>query len=101
MVKKVNLSKIKNGIKNESMAIQDEVREKTLGYVLAGLGVVSGLAWNDAIKAFINYAFPLESANSLVAQFAYASFLTIFVVVVSVYLSRLLKKNSTDEENQS
>ena len=37
-------------IKAEQMRIREEVRKKTIGYIVAALGLVAGLAWNDAIK---------------------------------------------------
>jgi hypothetical protein len=89
MKKRVDLEKIKTGIKKESDTLKQEVKDKSVGYILAGFGVVAGLAWNDAIKALITYLFPLDSANSLLAQFGYAALMTILVVAISVYLTRL------------
>lgn len=90
MKEKVNMKKFKEGLKIESKTLKKEVQSKTTGYILAGFGVVTGLAWNDAIKSLITYWFPLESKNSTLAQFGYAIALTLLIVVVSVYLSRFL-----------
>ncbi|MBI4159908.1 hypothetical protein HY504_01950 [Candidatus Wolfebacteria bacterium] len=57
----------------------------------AALGLVAGLAWNEAIKAFIEYFFPV-SQNSILAKLTYAVLLTIIVVVLTVYLVRLTGK---------
>ena len=38
---------------SQGKELGDEVKKKTLGYILAVLGLVSGLAWNEAIKAII------------------------------------------------
>jgi hypothetical protein len=43
------------------------------------------LAWNEAIKALIEYLFPLGS-NTLVAKFIYAFTITAFVVFLTSYL---------------
>ena len=75
--------------------LRGEVKEKVLGYILAALGLVAGLAWNDAIKGMIDYFFP-ASSNGLIAKFFYAFFLTVIVVAVTIFLTRLLKK---DKEN--
>ena len=71
-------------IKENTSQLKQEVRERTIGYILAALGLVAGLAWNDAIKALIDYLFPL-SQNGLLAKFIYAAFITAFVVFVSIY----------------
>lgn len=68
--------------------MRTEVRGRTIGYILTALGLVAGLAWNDAIKALIEKF--LTSGNSLIAKFGYAIFITVIVVILSVYLARLL-----------
>lgn len=78
-------------VKEEGKTLQKEVRERTLGFITAGLGLVAGLAWNDAIKALIEYLFPLDK-NGLLAKFLYAIIITLVVVLLSVYLVRWLKK---------
>lgn len=75
---------------------EDKVREKAVGYILAGLGVVAGLAWNDAIKALIEAMWPLEQ-GTLIAKFVYATVLTIFIVLATVILIRVGK---TDEKKK-
>ena len=65
-----------------------------MGYILAGLGLVAGLAWNEAIKAFIEQVIPV-GGNTLFAKLLYAGVVTIIVVFASVYLARLLE----DKEN--
>ncbi len=75
-------------IKDKGVEIEKEIREKTIGYILTSFGLVAGLAWNDAIKSFIERFFS-DSGNSLKAKFAYATIITIIVVIVSLYLSRI------------
>ena len=77
--------------------INREVKNKIAGYVTAGLGLVAGFAWNDAIKSSIEYFFPLEE-NSLWAKFIYAVVITLGVVIVSLYLVNLLKEK--EEKNK-
>lgn len=73
--------------------LRTEVRERSIGYVVAAFGFVAGLAWNEAIKALIEYLFPL-STNTLWAKFLYAIVVTLVVVFVTMYLVRLTKRNS-------
>ena len=77
-------------IKDKGTELEREVREKTLGYIITSFGLVAGLAWNDAIKTFIEKYFP-DPGNGLRAKFVYALVMTIFVVAVSLYLSRIFK----------
>ncbi len=80
-----------SGWKKEGAAVGLEVKEKTVGYILAALGLVAGLAWNEAIKALIERFFPVGTSTLLV-RFSYAVLITIVVVVVSIYLTRLNKR---------
>ena len=80
------------GLQEESTEIKKEVRERTVSYLVAALGVVAGLAWNDAVKALLEFLFPLSSANSLVVKFLYAILVTFVVVLLTVNLVRLLGK---------
>ena len=55
-------------------------------YIAGGLGIVVGLAWNEAIKALIEYIYSLTGSNSIIAKFLYAIILTAIVVVVTMYI---------------
>lgn len=65
--------------------LKQEVRSRTIGYILAGFGFVAGLAWNEAIKGLIDQLFPLGQ-GSLIAKFIYALFVTLIVVVAVTLL---------------
>ena len=79
-------------IKKTSEKIKEEVRSKTVGYILTALGLVAGLAWNDAVSTAINHLFPFGK-NSVVAKFIYALIITTIVVAVSISLTRLISKD--------
>jgi hypothetical protein len=79
-------------LKDRGAELEKEIREKTLGYILTSFGLVAGLAWNEAIKAFIERFFS-DPGNGLRAKFLYAILVTIAVVIISLYLSRLFKVN--------
>ncbi len=88
--------------KDKGSELEKEVREKTLGYIITSFGLVAGLAWNDAIKAFIERFFD-EPGDGLKAKFLYAIILTVAVVSVSLYLSRIFKveKKKKEKEEES
>jgi hypothetical protein len=90
---------IKNIIKKEISGINKEVKNKIAGYMITAFSLVAGLAWNDAIKSFIEYYFPLEK-NSLLAKFLYALAFTMLVVLVSVYIVRILKSQEKEKNNK-
>ena len=89
MEKKITKSLLK--IKEEQKVIAKQAQVKTIGYFITSLGVVVGLALNDAVKSGIEYFFPLAS-NSVVAKLIYAILLTLAVAVASVYLMRISER---------
>lgn len=70
--------------------LQKEARKQTITYIVAAFGLVAGLAWNDAIKALIEYWFPLNK-DSVSAKFIYALLITVVLVIITMYLARLFK----------
>jgi len=79
-------------MKEKINEIKKEVGEKIVTYLTAAIGLVAGLAWNDAIKALIEFLFPLQK-NTLLAKFIYAVILTIILVIITMYLVRLFKND--------
>ena len=77
--------------KNKFENLQTELKNKTLGYIGAGFGLVASLAWNDAIKALIDFGFPVEK-NSLIAKLIYAIVMTVVVVLMTMAAMSGLKK---------
>ena len=63
-----------------------QLRAQFMGSILGAFGLVVGLAWNDAIKSFIDSIFPIGSGN-LPAKFIYAAILTVFVGGIIYLLS--------------
>lgn len=90
------MKQIGKKIKDKSTEFEREVREKTLGYIAASFGLVAGLAWNEAIKAFIESFFPLQK-DTLKAKFIYAIAITLVLVFVSLYVTKLFKKGKKEE----
>lgn len=86
-----------NNLKEDSEEIRKQVRKQTLGYILAGFGLVAGLAWNEAIKSLIEYLFPVKQ-NTLLAKFIYAILITLVIVILSGYLTKLLGEKDTGKQ---
>ncbi|MDO8622103.1 MAG: DUF5654 family protein [bacterium] len=83
-------------LRQEERVIEREVRERVVGYLTAALGLVAGLAWNDAISALIAHWFPIER-SSILAKFIYAAVLTVVVVLITTYVVRLLRRTDRVE----
>jgi Family of unknown function (DUF5654) len=84
----------KKTIGQEANKMKAKAKEQAAGYILAAIGLVAGLAWNDAMKALIDYFFP-GGQSGILPKFLYAIIITLLVVVAATYISRLLIK---DEE---
>ena len=80
-------------LKDEGEELGAQVKTKTIGYIAAALGLVAGLAWNDAIRALIEHFFPLEK-DTLLAKFIYAVLITLILIVLTTYIIRLPDKDS-------
>lgn len=87
------MGNIQRTIKEESKTISRRIKKQMYSYVAAALGLVAGLAWNEAIKALIDYIFPL-SKNTLIAKFVYAGLITLIVVLITIYLAKILEDNN-------
>jgi len=71
--------------------IKREFRKKMVGYIIAALGLIASLAWNDAMKAVVEHVFP-NRKDTVLASFIYAIFVTLIVVANSFYLSHLFEE---------
>ncbi|MHB8660908.1 MAG: DUF5654 family protein [Minisyncoccota bacterium] len=72
---------------------------RSLGtYLGAAFGFVTGLAWNNAIQALINYYVP-NKGNSITTQFIYAIGLTL-TVTAGTYIALRIARRDKGEESQ-
>jgi len=85
--------------KEHGTKISQEVKQKTLGFVITAFGLVAGLAWNEAIQAIIRQIFPLDK-NSVVAKIIYAVLMTLLLVVMTVYLTKFIGADKDKEESK-
>ena len=81
-------------IKEEGEELRREVKKRTVTYVAAALGLVVGLAWNEAIKSVIEYLFPLGQ-NTMAAKIIYAAVMTAVLVFATAYV---LKEQKNEEK---
>jgi hypothetical protein len=86
-------------IKTKGDKIKNEFRKKIVGYIVAAFGLVAGLAWNEAVKALIDFLFPM-SQNGLWAKFIYAVIITLILVIVTIYLTRFITGEETAAETK-
>ena len=86
-----------NKLETEKQSIKVEVKKKTLGYIVAALGLVAGLAWNDAIKSIIEYLFPL-SKDTVLAKLIYAVLLTVVIVILTIIITKIFQKEGESKE---
>ena len=78
---------IKN-LKKSGKKLSNEAKDRSIGYIEAGLGLVAGLAWNEAIKTTIETLFPV-SKSTVIAKFIYALIITVIIVAISVNLRKI------------
>ena len=78
--------------------LRAKVKEQTKGYFMAALGLVAGLAWNDAIKSLIEAVFPISKSSGVLAKFFYAAVITYGIVLVSHYILRPASADDEDEK---
>lgn len=76
-------------IKNEVGEVKREFKEKVITLVLGGFGLVTALAWNEAIKTLFETLFPKKS--ELIGKFVYAAIVTVIVVLLSLQLKKISK----------
>lgn len=85
------MEKLKKEIaKTRQTSLRKEIKERTVGYILAAFSFVAGLAWNEAVKSLIDF-FP-HTLNSILMKFIYAVAVTIIIVIITVYLASLIEE---------
>lgn len=72
---------------------------QSLALINSAFALVAALAWNEAVKALIDRYVP--SGSGLYSRFAYAIIVTVFVVIVSTRLSRLMQRFNPEEAGES
>lgn len=65
--------------------LRKQIKNQAVTYILGALGLVAGLAWNDAIKTLIDFLFPLDK-NGIIIKFIYAAIITVVVVLLGLWI---------------
>lgn len=83
---------LEDKIKSEAQALRKEFADRLLKLVTSGFGLVAALAWNEVIKEIVaEYIKPLFGESSgLISLIIYAVFVTIFAVLVTYNLSKVV-----------
>ncbi len=63
------------------------IEEKTITLILGAFGLVTALAWNEAIKSLFETLF--QKRGTLIGKFTYAAITTVVVVLVSLRLKKI------------
>lgn len=82
-------------IKEHSAKVSGEVKDKTLSFIMTAFGLVAGLAWNEAIQSLISQLFPIDK-GSVWAKFIYAVVMTLILVIITIYLTKIFKKKEQE-----
>ncbi|MEK7075952.1 MAG: DUF5654 family protein [Patescibacteria group bacterium] len=77
--------------KEKEKRLGKELRIQSIGYIVAALGLVVGLSWNDAIKSLIDHFFS-TGGSGIAAKFVYAIAITVLIILLSQFLMRLGRK---------
>lgn len=72
----------------ETVKISSTLKKRLLTYIASALGFVAGLAWNEAIKIFIDHLFPTVSQNLIIAKFIYAILVSITGGIILYFLEK-------------
>ncbi|MDP2695824.1 MAG: DUF5654 family protein [bacterium] len=94
-----NIDLMKEKLTSGAKAVRREIRKKVLTYIVAGLGFVAGLAWNDAIRSLISFLLP-DLGDTVSAKIIYALALTLVVAVILIYLDRLLRSGDSSQDKK-
>lgn len=81
--------------KEQEKSIRNELVRKILDLATSGFGLVAALAWNELIKELVNqYIKPLVGGLSgIISLLIYAVIVTVLAVIITINLSRLIKKD--------
>lgn len=84
-------------IKQNSKSIKLEFLSRIVTIIIAGLALITALAWDEVLKEmYVYFSSHLQGINQ---RLGYAIFITIFSVIVSVIIGRFfIKKKRKAEE---
>lgn len=91
---------MKTKAKKKVSKISQEIAIQTLTLASSALGLVAALAWNEAIKAYIDmYIKPyLAKGSGVVSLFIYALFITAITVIVALQMAKVKERLGTKKD---
>lgn len=84
---------VENLKETDAKDIKTEFIGRIVLIVIAGLGLISVLAWDEAIKSL--YSKIVEDSESLMGKFGYAVLITLIGVIISIVLGKIFIKRKT------
>lgn len=80
--------------------LSQEIAIQTFTLASSALGLVAALAWNEAIKSYIDtYIKPyLAKGSGVISLFIYALFITAITVIVAIQMAKMKKKLGTKKD---
>lgn len=83
----------------EKKSLRRELIEQMMSLSTAGFGLVAALAWNEAIKGFVEqYIQPYFPDTAIYYKFFYAILITVFAVLITYQLSQISAKFGSKKE---
>lgn len=76
--------------KEDFLNTKIEFMHRMITIIIAGLGLIAVLAWDEALKHLFNVIFKEE--GTLWADIGYALVITVFGTIVSIYLRKIFIK---------
>lgn len=76
-----------------------QLLEAMSSLIIAAFGLVAALAWNEAIKALVAKLF--DTGDGLLGLVVYAVIVTVLAVVMTILITRAIKKAKALSEDKS
>lgn len=83
---------------NSKKSFRSEFLKTMVQLATAGFGFVAALAWNEAIKKFIDKF--ISPGSGFISSLIYAIIVTFIAVLVAYYLGRLAQEVHQEEEKK-
>lgn len=78
--------------KEDLVKTKIEFMSRLITIVIAGLGLIAALAWDEALKHLFKVLFPNEA--TFASDILYAVIITLLATIVSLYLRKLFLKKA-------
>lgn len=87
--------------KVEEKRFHVEFMKQLLTLATAGFGLAAALAWNSLIQNILNtYLKPILDDSVLISGLIYAILVTLLAVIVTLQLSKILRRVEKDKEEE-